>query len=70
VITTPQLMRDLFQSGSNHAAWQANDLAKHVWMDLYADLYRQCFGETSSSEAIVLDALARRETLKANRLMK
>jgi len=70
VRTKPRLMRELFQTGNHTAAWDADKIPKHAWMDLYADLYRQCFGETTAPEAILENAKNRMQTLRANGLIK
>lgn len=49
-------------------AAEAFRLSKSDWTDLYFDLYRQCFGESESTEREIMDdAKARLDILKANR---
>lgn len=45
---------------------QAEKISKGAWMDLYVDLYCQCFGEEKSEEEILDDAENRLRILKAN----
>ena len=43
--------------------WRALDIPKSEWIELYRDLYRQCFGEAVSDEETMTDAENRREIL-------
>lgn len=42
--------------GTGGAHHRYDQLSKADWADAYADLYRQCFGDTSSAETILADA--------------
>lgn len=50
------------QFGNKAESYAAMEIPKHVWIDLYADLYRQCFGESETTDrAILADVLQRCE---------
>jgi hypothetical protein len=47
--------------------WRSDKMSKAAWISLYFDLYRQCFGETETTEQqVVEDAENRLQILKAN----
>lgn len=48
--------------------WRAEKISKNSWMDLYADLYRQVFGEEAPAEDILADAENRLRILRENGL--
>ena len=66
MVTIPRLMRELANGSDRN---EAQSIPKHVWMDLYADLYRQTHGEQSGAPVILQDAHDRIRTLKANGLL-
>jgi hypothetical protein len=52
---------------NNAYAIRAHKISKTAWMDLYYDLFQQCFGESETSlESVVLDAEKRLKLLKQN----
>lgn len=59
---------ELLFTEDRKAALSAFDkISKATWCDLYFDLYRQCFGETESGEAILADVASRLKIVKRNR---
>ena len=46
---------------------RVQDISKSDWIELYADLYRQVFGETASDERWITDAERRNTVLNGYR---
>ena len=44
----------------NAIMWRADKLSKTAWISLYFDLYRQCFGESETTEQEIIEDAERR----------
>lgn len=57
---------DTYAHGTE-ASKRAMAISKSDWMDLYADLYRQCIGELAPADDVIADALQRLDILRRYR---
>jgi hypothetical protein len=50
--------------------WRFMKLSKADWADLFADIYRQCYGDNTTADDIIADAERRNVILKRYRATK